>query len=90
MDYHHLHCQFHCTIENCMVACHSQAVARPIFLTAYMTFEVPGEAASPGGSKVMYAVKKTEWETAWERGYMYASPYTIQNFSTHNSTVYRI
>jgi len=24
--------------------------------------------ASPGGSKVTYAVKKTERETAWERG----------------------
>ena len=25
--------------------------------------------ASLGGSKVMCAVKKTEWETAWERDY---------------------
>ena len=81
MHYHRLHCQFHHTIENCIVSCHFH----PVFLT---TFEVPREAASPGCSKVMYAVKKTEWETAWERGYIYASPYTIQNFSTCNSTVY--
>ena len=33
--------------------------------------DIPGLApspASPGGSKVTHAVKKMEWETAWERG----------------------
>ena len=24
---------------------------------------------SPGGSKIMFEVKRTEWDTAWERGY---------------------
>jgi len=27
--------------------------------------------ASPGGSKVTYAVKRTEQEMAWEQGYYY-------------------
>jgi len=73
----------------------TQAISRSIFLTAYVTFGLPGECwnwvhichdqvhlavwwrrsyytrsspTSPGGSKVTYAVKKTELETAWEQG----------------------
>jgi len=34
-----------------------------------VTFELREELpTSPGGSKVMYAVKKTEQEMAWEQG----------------------
>ena len=42
----------------------------PVFSTAHVTFELPGEAHSHilGGSKVTYAVKKMEWVRAWVRG----------------------
>jgi len=37
--------------------------------------DVPGLLpASPGGSKVTYVVKRTERETAWERGYLTGTP----------------
>jgi len=35
-------------------------------LTAYVTFDPPTYVTFDGGSKVTYAVKKAEQETAWE------------------------
>ena len=39
------------------------------FLDHICELRTAWRSASPGGSKVMYAVKKTEQEMAWEQGY---------------------